>query len=72
MYYRTKQYYLFLFSIANNKDIIEQKKTYFFIRKEYPEVIALGKDHQESLISHEQDIYIVKDNDLLGNDDFVF
>lgn len=52
MYYRSKQYYLFLFSLVkdvqkSNKDgerkiTQDRKQTYFFIRKTYQQVDELS------------------------------
>ena len=71
MYYRSKNYYLFLFTLVNESDKSERKHAYFFIRKTIKQVEDLGLDNSLSLITQDQDVYIVKDNDMLGSDEVV-
>lgn len=71
MYYRSKNYYLFLFTLVNESDKFERKHAYFFIRKTIKQVEDLGLDNSLSLITQDQDVYIVKDNDMLGSDEVV-
>lgn len=35
MYYRSKSYYLFLFTLVNEEQKFDRKQTFFFIRKTY-------------------------------------
>ena len=37
----------------------DRKQTFFFIRKTWAQVDELSQDNHKSLISHDQDIYIV-------------
>lgn len=71
MYYRSKNYYLFLFTLVNESDKFERKHAYFFIRKTIKQVEDLGLDNSLSLITQDQDVYIIKDNDMLGSDEVV-
>lgn len=71
MYYRSKNYFLFLFTLVNESDKFDRKHTYFFIRKTIKQVEDLGLDNSLSLITQDQDVYIVKDNDMLGSDEVV-
>jgi len=68
MYYRTKNYYLFLFTLVNDSEKFDRKHNWFFIRKTIKQVEQLGLDNSMALIAHDQDIYIVKENDMLGSD----
>ena len=71
MYYRTKGYYLFLFTLINDSEKFERKQTFFFVRKTLAQVEELSQDNHKTLITHDQDIYIVKENDLCGSDEIV-
>lgn len=70
MYYRSKQYYLFLFKIVT-KTNSGFNHAFFFVRLKYEQVEELSQNNGNSLISNEQDIYLVQDNDLLGSEELV-
>lgn len=59
MYYRSKTYYVFLFTLVNEAEKYDRKQTWFFIRKNYDDIEELSIDNHKSLISLDQEIYIV-------------
>ena len=72
MYYRSKNYYIFLFTLVNEKDKLNRKHNFFFIRKSLKEIDELSEDnHSKSLIALDQYVYIVKDNDSVGPNEVV-
>lgn len=71
MYYRSKQYYLFLFKLVTSSQKEDWKYSFFFIRQTYNQVEELSLNNGNSLIYNDQDIYQVKENDLLGTEEFV-
>ena len=72
MYYRSKNYYVFLFTLVNESEKYDRKHSFFFIRKSLKEVDELSEDnHSKSLISQDQEVYIVKENDSIGPNEVV-
>jgi len=69
MYYRSKQFYIFVFTLVNEEQKFDRKQTFFFIRKTSAQVDELSQDNHKSIISHDQDVYMVKNNDLLAPTD---
>jgi len=72
MYYRSKSFYVFLFTLVNETEKFDRKQTFFFLKKSYRDVEELSQDNHQSLIQMDQDVTIIKDNDLLGNDEVIF
>lgn len=70
LYYRSKQYYVFLFKLVTQSP--KTKHTFFFVRMTNAKVEELGQNNGMSLISNDQDIYMVTENDLLGSEEQVY
>jgi hypothetical protein len=71
MYYRSREYYVFVFTLVNEQQKFNRKHNFFFIRKSYQEVEELSQDNHKALIAHDEEIYMVMNNDLTGSEEAV-
>ena len=67
-YYRTKYYYLFFFTLANEKDKLERKHSYFAVRKTLQEVEDMGYDNHQSIIQMDLDVTVFMPYSSLSTD----
>ena len=73
-YFKSKNNYIFLFTLVNEKEKFDRKHNYFFMKKTLKEVEEMGQDNHQSLIKMEQNVIVILPNtfegtkkELLGN-----
>lgn len=52
-YFKSKNYYIFLFTLINEGQKFDRKFNYFFLKKSIKEVEEMGLDNHQSLIKME-------------------
>ena len=66
-YFKSKNNYIFLFTLVNEKEKFDRKHSYFFMKKTLKEVEEMGQDNHQSLIKMEQNITVILANTFEGN-----
>jgi hypothetical protein len=59
VYFKTKNYYIFVFTLVNEKEKFNRKNNYFFLKKTVKEIEEMGQDNHQSLIKMEQLVTVI-------------
>lgn len=53
VYFKSKNNYVFMFTLVNDKEKFDRKHNYFLMKKSIKEVEEMGQDNHQSLIKME-------------------
>lgn len=66
VYFKSKNNYIFLFTLINESEKFDRKHNYFFMKKSIKEVEEMGLDNHQSLIKMEQMVTVIIPNSFEG------
>jgi uncharacterized membrane protein len=66
VYLKTKNYYVFVFTLVNEKEKFARKHNYFMMKKTIKEVEEMAQDNHQSLIKMEQIVTVILANNFEG------
>ena len=66
VYFKSKNNYVFMFTLVNDKEKFDRKHNYFLMKKSIKEVEEMGQDNHQSLIKMEQMITVITPSTFEG------